>query len=163
MIGPPSHPGPPVSRCRPTPRHGAIPAAPMAPLSPFLSSAPPPCGAHPSGPPSSPIPFKTEPPPAGRIFSPRRDFSSLRSDAAPQPPPSPPLEPQAHPAAHRSPRSPDAGHHFCAAAAARVSPTSTPPSRRHPGTPPVLAGSTLPPASPHRTTVKRITAPARTR
>jgi hypothetical protein len=163
MIGPPSRPGPLVSSCRPTPRHGAIPAAPMAPLSPFLSSAPPPCGAHPSGPPSSPIPFKTEPPPAGRIFSPRRDFSSVRSDAAPQPPPSPPLEPQAHPAAHRSPRSPDAGHHFCAAAAARVSPTSTPPSRRHPGTPPVLTGSTLLPASPHRTTVKRITAPARTR
>jgi hypothetical protein len=32
-------------------------------------------------------------------------------------------------------------------------------ARHHPETPPVLAGSTLPPASPHRAVIKRVTTP----
>jgi hypothetical protein len=41
-----------------------------------------------------------------------------------------------------------------------VSPTSPPPTRHHPGTPPVLVGNTLPPVSPHHAAIKRITASA---
>jgi hypothetical protein len=58
--------------------------------------------------PSLSLPFKTEPPPAGQIFSPVPQFSPSPLRRQPQPPPSPPLEPQARPAAHQSPRSPAA-------------------------------------------------------
>jgi hypothetical protein len=44
-----------------------------------------------------------------------------------------------------------------------VSPTSALLARCHPGTPPVLTGSTLPSASPHHTAVERVLAPARAR
>jgi hypothetical protein len=54
----------------------------QAPLSPSLSPAPPPHGAHPSAP-SPPLPFKTEPPPPAKFFSPTHDFPSpLRRRAA---------------------------------------------------------------------------------
>jgi hypothetical protein len=42
----------------------------------------------------------------------------------------------------------------------RRHPASTPPAQRHPGTPPVLAGSTLPSVNPHHVIVERVTAPA---
>jgi hypothetical protein len=42
-----------------------------------------------------------------------------------------------------------------------MSPASTPPTRRHPGTSLVLTGSTLSPASLHRAAVERVTVPTR--
>jgi hypothetical protein len=64
-------------------------------------------------------------------------------------------EPPGRPAAHRSPLVPAAGFRLCG-----VSPASTPPAWRHPGAPPVVVGSTMPSASPHRAAVERDTATA---
>jgi hypothetical protein len=88
----------------------------------------------------------------------------------PQPPPSPP--PRAARPPRRSPepslprrRPPHLRRRRRSTpsrrAAARVSLFSTPPAWRHPGTPPVLAGNTLPPASPHRAAVSQAASSAR--
>jgi hypothetical protein len=94
-------------------------ATPRGPLSRSLSPSPPPRGAHPSAPPPSPpLPFKTEPPLAGRIFLPRASFvSSVHAQASHTRPAT--AQASASPAFHhRSPSSaPDS---------ARASPLSAP-------------------------------------
>jgi hypothetical protein len=122
---------------------------------------------------SPPAPLKKGNPAAtGQVFLQRAMMSPLRFDDALQPPPSPPLQATGPP--RRSPepslprrRPPPLCRRYRPAparrATARVSPASTPPARRHPGTPPVLVDSTLPPASPHRAAVERVTTPTRAR
>jgi hypothetical protein len=116
---------------------------------------------------------KGTPPPLAEILPPPHAvIFPLRSDAAPQPPPSPPPRATGQPRRLPEPSRPcrrlphqhrhrhsDPSHRVIA----RVSPASTPPARRHSGTPPVLTGSTLPPASPHRTASMHGTRPVSTR
>jgi hypothetical protein len=106
-----------------------------------------------------PAPLKRAPCRCRPKFSPPTPrFPPLCTDVAPHPPPSPP--PRATGPPRRSPEpsrprrrlSPLRRHHRSnpsCRATARVSPASTPSAWRHPGAPPVLTGSTSPPASPH--------------
>jgi hypothetical protein len=58
-------------------------AASRPPLSPSLSPTPPPCGAHPSGPPSPPLPLKPSRRPPAKKFLPHAPFiSSIHSRAS---------------------------------------------------------------------------------
>jgi hypothetical protein len=109
-------------------------------------------------PPSPSLPLKTKPPPA-EFSPPAHDFSFSALTLCHSHLPRLHLGPQDRPAAHRSPLFPDAPP-SSRRATTRVSPSSTPPARRHLWTPPVLTGNTLPPASPHRATGERATARA---